>query len=147
MGLWCLLLHPITWSYRITHVWVLLSSILSFKFIFFLPTYCICHFFVWRKADSGILCPKSLQSRPTLCNPMDCSPPWDFPGKSTGVGCRLLLQGIFPSQGSHPGLLYLLSWQVGSLPLASHGKPDGCTVYCLLSIFYDKYYVNYLRSI
>ena len=34
---------------------------------------------------------------PTLCDPMDCSltrllPPWDSPGKSTGVGCRCLLQ-------------------------------------------------------
>ena len=33
-------------------------------------------------------------------------PSWDFPGKSTGVGCRLLLQGIFPTQGWNPGLLY-----------------------------------------
>ena len=36
----------------------------------------------------------------TLCNPMDCSLPGspvlgDSPGKSTGVGCRALLQGIF----------------------------------------------------
>ena len=30
--------------------------------------------------------------------------PWDFPGKNTGVGCHSLLQGIFPSQGSNPGL-------------------------------------------
>ena len=30
--------------------------------------------------------------------------PWDFQGKSTGVGCHLLLQGIFPTQGSNPGL-------------------------------------------
>ena len=28
-----------------------------------------------------------------------------FPGKSTGVGCQALLQGIFPSQGSNPHLL------------------------------------------
>ena len=28
--------------------------------------------------------------------------PWDFPGKSTGVGC--LLQRIFLTQGSNPGL-------------------------------------------
>ena len=40
--------------------------------------------------------------------------PWDFPGKSTGVGCPFLFQGIFPTQGSNPGLphcrqmLYLL---------------------------------------
>ena len=32
--------------------------------------------------------------------------PWDFPGKSTGVGCHFLLQGIFPTQGSNPGLPY-----------------------------------------
>ena len=30
--------------------------------------------------------------------------PWDFQAKSTGVGCRFLLQGIFPTQGSNPGL-------------------------------------------
>ena len=35
------------------------------------------------------------QSRPTLSDPMDCSPPgssnpWDFPGKSTGVGYHCL---------------------------------------------------------
>ena len=30
--------------------------------------------------------------------------PWDFPGNSTGVDCHFLLQGIFPTQGSNPGL-------------------------------------------
>ena len=28
------------------------------------------------------------------------------PGKSTRVGCHFLLQGIFPTQGSNPGLLH-----------------------------------------
>ena len=28
----------------------------------------------------------------------------DSPGKNTGVGCHFLLQGIFPTQGSNPGL-------------------------------------------
>ena len=47
----------------------------------------------------------------TFCDPMDCSPPGssvhgDSPGKNTGVGCHDLLQGIFPTQGSNPGLLY-----------------------------------------
>ena len=51
---------------------------------------------------------------PTLCDPRDCSlpgsslqgilPPWDFPGKSTGVGCHFLLQGIFLTQGLNPDL-------------------------------------------
>ena len=30
--------------------------------------------------------------------------PWDFPGKNTGMGCHFLLQGIFLTQGSNPGL-------------------------------------------
>ena len=35
---------------------------------------------------------KSLQSCLTLWDPMDCSlRPWDFPGRSTGVGCPCLL--------------------------------------------------------
>ena len=46
----------------------------------------------------------------TLCDPMDCSPqaphPWDSLGKNTGVGCHFLLQGIFPTPGSNPGLLH-----------------------------------------
>ena len=47
----------------------------------------------------------------TLCDPMDCSPPGssvhgDSSGKNTGVGCHNLLQGIFPTQGSNPGLPY-----------------------------------------
>ena len=30
----------------------------------------------------------------------------DSPGKNPGVGCHALLQGIFSTQGSHPGLLH-----------------------------------------
>ena len=62
------------------------------------------------------------QSCLTLCDPMDCHLPGssvhgDSPGKNTGVGCHALLQGIFPTQGSNPGLphcrwiLYCLSHQ------------------------------------
>ena len=51
----------------------------------------------------------SLLSRPTLCNPMDCSPtrllsPWDSPGKNPGVGCHFLLRPKVPlgfSETSH----------------------------------------------
>ena len=71
-------------------------------------------------------CMLSIQSRLTLHNPRDCSPPGssvhgDSPGKSTGVGCRAFLQGIFPAQGSNPGfphcrqILYHLSHQISPL--------------------------------
>ena len=32
--------------------------------------------------------------------------PWDSPGQNTGVGSLSLLQGIFPTRGSNPGLLH-----------------------------------------
>ena len=47
--------------------------------------------------------------------------PWDSPGQNTGVGSLSLLQGIFPTQGSNPGLshcrqiLYQLSHKRRSL--------------------------------
>ena len=36
------------------------------------------------------------QSCPTLRDCMECSLPWNFPGKNSGMGCLVLLQGIFP---------------------------------------------------
>ena len=69
------------------------------------------------------------QSGLTLCDPMECSLPGTSvhghsPSKYTEVGCHALLQGIFPTQGSNPGLphcrqiLYHLSHQ-GSLNISS----------------------------
>ena len=51
------------------------------------------------------------QSCLTLCDPMDysllgSSIHRDSPGKNTGVGCHALIWGIFPTQGSNPGLLH-----------------------------------------
>ena len=53
------------------------------------------------------------KSCPTLCNPMDCSPPGssahgDSPGKNTRVGCHFLLPDIFLIQGLNPCLLRFL---------------------------------------
>ena len=45
-----------------------------------------------------------IQSCPTLCDPVDCSPPGSS-GKNTGEGSQSLLQGIFPTQESNLGLL------------------------------------------
>ena len=41
----------------------------------------------------------SLRSRGLYC-------PWNSPGQDTGAGSLSLLQGIFPTQGSNPGLLH-----------------------------------------
>ena len=56
-----------------------------------------------------VVCVQISQLCLTLCNLMDCT----LPGSSvhgilqnTGVGSLSLLQGIFPNQGSNPGLLH-----------------------------------------
>ena len=70
---------------------------------------------------------KSLQSCPTLCDPMDCSPP----GSSVPeiLQARMLDRVAVPSSGgsSQPRdrthcFLCLRHWQVGSLPLVPLGK-------------------------
>ena len=71
--------------------------------------------------------PVCMPAKSLLCDPTDCGLPRssvhrDSPGQNTGVGGHALLQGIFPAQGSNPGLLHLLPWQAGSLPLALPGK-------------------------
>ena len=59
------------------------------------------------------VCVLVTQSYLTICAPMDCSPPGssvhgNSPGKNIGAGSHSLLQGIFPTQGSNPGILPLL---------------------------------------
>ena len=59
---------------------------------------------------SDSLQPHGVQPTRLLC-------PWNSPGRDTGVGSHSLLQGIFPTQESNPGLphcrqiLYCLSNQ------------------------------------
>ena len=79
---------------------------------------------------------KSLQSCPTLCNPMDFSPPGssvhgDSLSKNTGGGCHALLQGLFLTQELNLWLLHLLHWQMGSLPPVPPEKapPPRCQKY------------------
>ena len=76
---------------------------------------------------------KSLQSCPTLCNPMYCSllglsVHGDSAGKNTGVGCHARFQGIFPTQGSNPCLLCLLHWQASYLILLVLPAPHPTTI-------------------
>ena len=73
-----------------------------------------------KKTQSYAICVFSVMAK--LCDPMDFSPPGssvhgDSPGKNTEMGCHFLLPGVFPTQGSNPGLphcrriLYHLSHQ------------------------------------
>ena len=75
---------------------------------------------------------KLFQSCPTLCDPMDCSPPSSSVHGNPGVGCHALLQGIFPTQRWN---LRFLHGQVGSLPLAPLGKPTVTSDFCFLACF------------
>ena len=43
------------------------------------------------------------QSRPILCDPMDCSLPGGFPGQDAGVGCHGLFQAVSCSPASARG--------------------------------------------
>ena len=47
--------------------------------------------------------------------------PCDSPGKNTGVGCHFLHQGIFPTQGSNPGLPH---FRRTLYPLSHQGSPE-----------------------
>ena len=72
------------------------------------------------------MCAKSLQSGPTLCDPMGYSPDSSVHGI---LQTRILesfampLSEICLIQGLNPNLSCLLHWQAGAFPLASPGKP------------------------
>ena len=68
-----------------------------------------------RSVASGSLPPHGLHS------------PWNSPGQNTGVGSLSLLQGIFPTKGSNPGLPHC-RWIL--YQLTHKGSP---TLICFLS--------------
>ena len=113
-------------------------------------------FFVWLMTvktvnifyycDSSVLVVLVAQLCPTVCDAMDCSPPGssvhgDSPGKNTLVGCHTLLQGIFPTQGSNPGLQHcrvILYW-------LSHQRSPYCdyaTIIHLIPLYHDQLIEN-----
>ena len=78
------------------------------------------------KMSTNILSSES-ESRSVLSSslqPHGLYSPWNSPGQNTEVGSCSLLQGIFPTQGSNPGLLccrrilyqlsYWVWWNLGS---------------------------------
>ena len=82
---------------------------------------------LWEQGKISAVCACVLVTQlcPTPWNPMEPARllSWDSPGKNTGVDSYSLLQGIFPIQGSNPGLLH--SKQI-LYPLGHQGSP---TVY------------------
>ena len=63
--------------------------------------------------------------------------PWDSPGKDIRVGCHTCLQGIFPTRGSNPGLLYC-RWIL--YHLSHQGSP-----LLILFTYYDDNFYKYLQ--
>ena len=106
---WYYILHPNCFLYPSTvyrgckwfYYFCLLTSLLATCTDDFLPLLYSCLWkWKWKWSHSVVansLWPHGLQPTRLLC-------PWNFPGKSTGVGCHFLLQGIFPTQGSNLGL-------------------------------------------
>ena len=71
---------------------------------------------------------------PTLCDPMNCSPPGssvhgNSPIKNTGVGCHALPQSIIPTQGLNQCFLYLLHCRQLFYPLSHLGSLDGLYIW------------------
>ena len=64
---------------------------------------------LFNKSCLTLLWPHGLEPTRLLC-------PWDFPGKNTGVGCHILLQGSFQPR----------DWADGPFPGGTSGKEPAC---------------------
>jgi len=103
-----------------------------------------------KKSQSCSLVSDSLQ-------PHGLSSPWNSPGQNTGVCSCSLLQGIFPNQGSNPGLqhfrlfLYQLSHQGRDLFLEfPHSNPTLTSSFRMRQImdefaYFQPFCVKYLH--
>ena len=106
-----------------------------------------------RREPHACLCAQSLQSCPTLCEHVDGSPPGssvhgDSPGKNPGVGCRVLLQGIFLTQGSKLRLLHLLHCNAGEFFTTRDTReaPTVVTVLAYLSLLKPSFPLSSMTS-
>ena len=108
---------------------------------------------------SDSLRPHGLQPKRLLC-------PWDFPGENAGVGCHFLLQEIFLTQRSNPGLphcrqtLYRPRHQGSkvlitgsrssstwcSVPLSSHWLPWICVILKEALLRYNSHTIQFTHS-
>ena len=86
-----------------------------------------------------------VQSCPTLCDVVNCSPPGSsvrgiFQAKLLEWVAMPFSRGIFPTQGLTPHLLYLLHWQVDSLPLASLNSLNNMRMLIIWKIILSSYF-------
>ena len=79
---------------------------------------------VW---DEGLNACIYAQLRPTLCDPMDCSPPGSsvrgIPRQECWSGLLFAPPGDLLTQGWNPSRLHLPHWQADSLPQSCQGSP------------------------
>ena len=75
--------------------------------------------------------------RPCGLKPTRLLCPWDFPGKSTGVDCHFLLQGIFLTQGLNPGPLHYKQTLLPSEPPGKSLKLHSNNIYLVKFTFSD----------
>ena len=96
--------------------------------------YCSLDVYVLIMSES--LQPHGLEPARLLC-------PWNFPRKNIAVNFHFLLQKI-SSQGLNPHLLYLLHWQVVSLPLH---HLESCTfLYFLNNYLFPSAFQSLVRT-
>ena len=87
-----------------------------------------------------VVCACEAASVMSNCDPMDCSPLassclWDSPGKNTRVGCHVLLQGNFQTQGWDLHLLQVL-YACGFFTAEPQGRPPHQSG----SLYFYQYY-------
>ena len=87
----------VSWWVNLPHLDHNLSSLSFSVVLWHLCLVCMC--VLSHSVVSDSLQPHGLKPARLLC-------PWNSPGKNSGVGCYFLLQGILPTQGLNPGLLY-----------------------------------------
>ena len=75
---------------------------------------------LWEKTVKLLVARSYLTLWPHGLKPSKLLCPWNSPGKNTEVGCHSLLQGIFPTQGSNPGLPH---WKQILYQVSHKGSP------------------------
>ena len=88
---------------------------------------------IWLKEYTMLCCAQFLQSSPTFCDPMDCSPPSSsvhgFSRQEYWSGLPCPPPGDLPNSRIQCVSHVCLHWQAGSLPLVPPGKPTWLTLF------------------